>query len=141
MAQKSISVLHRIDSSMVWDSFIFNKNYKWLSYNLWFIYFQFYKIIFFIDQDKFLIYNSLHFKNNILKKKKFNNYSIMSKNLKRFCYYIDLYCIEFYNYIILLNLYFSTNLSYLNKKKKKKKKKKTSSTVKSFIVITLHVTF
>ena len=47
----------------------------------------------------------------------------MKANNKRFCYYIDLYCIEFYNFILLLNVYFSTTLNFLNKKKKNKKKK------------------
>lgn len=108
---------------MIWDSYIYNKNYKWLSYNLWFVYFQFYKIIYFIDQDIFFIYKNLHFNKNVINKKNFKNYNIMKKNTKRFCYYIDLYCIEFYNFIILLNLYFSINLNTLKKKEKLKKKK------------------
>lgn len=34
----------------------------------------------------------------------------------RFCYYIDLYCIEFFNQLILLNLYFLTNLDFYKNK-------------------------
>ena len=42
MGQKSLSSLHRIDSSMIWSSYIHDKRLKWLSYNLWFAYVQFY---------------------------------------------------------------------------------------------------
>ena len=122
MGQKSLSVLHRIDSSMTWDSHIFNKNYKWLSYNLWFMYLQFYKTIYFIDTDIVRIYDNLHIASNSFILKKFNNYMPMIPNTKRFSYYIDLYCLEFFNYILLINLYFLTDLEFFKKRKKRKKK-------------------
>lgn len=127
LGQKSLSVLHRIDSTMIWNSYIYNKNYKWLSYNLWFVYTQFYKIIFFIDQNEFIIYNNLHYTENTFLTKNYNNCYNILKNHKRFSYYIDLYCIEFYNYLILLNLYFQTDLLFF------KKKKKNSRSAKKYI--------
>lgn len=110
-------MLHRADASMIWNSFLFDKNYKWLSYNVWFLYIQFYKVMFFFDftinnNDKLLnYYNNKNFLN--LKKKK--NFKITSVT-PRFCYYIDLYCIEFFNQLILLNLYFLTNLDFYKNK-------------------------
>lgn len=118
MAQKSLSMLHRVDASMIWSSYLFDKKFKWLSYNLWFIYIQFYKIIFFFNiqdkkNNKFLkYYNKISF---ITNKKK--NFFYLKKNNFRFSYYLDLYCIEFYNYLLLLNLYFFTTLKFYKKKK------------------------
>jgi len=68
MAQKSLSVLHRIDSSMIWNSYIYNRNYKWLSYNLWFSYIQFYKVIFCFDNNKknTIQYNLIYIKNSFI---------------------------------------------------------------------------
>ena len=107
---------------MTWDSHIFNKNYKWLSYNLWFLYLQFYKTIYFIEIDVVRIYDNLHLNYNTFILKKLDNYIPLMGNNKRFSYYIDLYCLEFFNYILLINLYFSTDLEFFKKKKKKKKK-------------------
>lgn len=33
-------------------------------------------------------------------------------------YYIDLYCIEFYNFLLLINLYFQANLPFFQNKKR-----------------------
>lgn len=103
---------------MIWTSYLFDKKFKWLSYNLWFIYIQFYKIIFFFNiQDKkknklLHQYNKTSF---IINKQK--NFFYLKKNTSRFSYYLDLYCIEFYNYLLLLNLYFFTILKFYKKKK------------------------
>jgi len=73
MAQKSLSVVHRIDNSMTWEMRIFNKQNKWLSYSLWIIYTYLYKLVFFIQVDKNYVYNNLHTSEQtfiILKKKK-----------------------------------------------------------------------
>lgn len=111
-------MLHRADASMIWSSFLFDKKFKWLSYNLWFLYINFYKVIFFFNiqdykQNKFLNqYNEISF---ILRRKK--NFYFLKKNTVRFSYYFDLYCIEFYNHLILLNLYFFTTLKFYKKKK------------------------
>ena len=116
LAQKSLSMLSRADCSMIWNSFIFDKKYKWLSYNLWFFYIQFYKVIFFFDftiNKNFKLLNHLY-KKNILQSKK-HKFKISSVT-PRFSYYIDLYCLEFLNQLILLNLYFFTNLEFYKKK-------------------------
>lgn len=121
LGQKSLSMLHRADASMIWTSFLYDKHNKWLSYNLWFIYIQFYKILFFFDftihknQD----YLNLHLKKNFLIKKKYKNFKLLSTT-PRFSYYIDLYCFEFLNQLILLNLYFYTTLNFYKKSKLKK---------------------
>jgi hypothetical protein len=114
-------MLHRADASMIWTSFLFDKYNKWLSYNLWFIYIQFYKVLFFFDfkihkNQEFL--NS-HLKENFLIKKKYKKFKLLSKT-PRFSYYIDLYCFEFLNQLILLNLYFYTTLIFYKKSKLKK---------------------
>lgn len=115
MGQKSLASLHRIDSSMTWNSIMNNKKNKWSYYNVWFIYTYFYKIIFF-----FTLYNEKN-KFNIIKKegesliKKLKKF-IPETYTPRFSYYIDLHCIEFFNYMILLNLYFFTNLIFFKKK-------------------------
>ena len=101
---------------MIWNSFILDKKYKWLSYNLWFFYIQFYKVIFFFDftiHKNFKLLNHLY-KKNILQSKK-HKFKISSVT-PRFSYYIDLYCLEFLNQLILLNLYFFTNLEFYKKK-------------------------
>ena len=118
MGQKSLYTLHRTDSSMIWNSQIFDKKHKWLSYNLWFLYIQFYKVIFFftpnIRKDD-IILNSKYKRSFFTSLKKYCNYP--TKNSKRFCYYIDLYCFEFLGKIILINLYYVANLKFYKKKK------------------------
>lgn len=121
MGQKGLSVLHRIDSSMIWQSYIYNKRYKWLSYNLWFAYIQFYKIIFFLDID-LILNNNLAYNNTFLTKTYKNIYKIYKKHI-RFSYHIDLYCIEFHNFLLLLNIFFYANLDFFQHKQKLKKKK------------------
>jgi len=123
MAQKSLSVVHRIDNSMTWEMRIFNKQNKWLSYSLWIIYTYLYKLVFFIQVDKNYVYNNLHTSEQtfrILKKKK-----IIPLNIKkRFCYYISLYSFEFLNFIILLSIFFQISLKTLSRKKQYKNKNK-----------------
>lgn len=118
LGQKSLYTLHRTDSSMVWNSQIFDKKHKWLSYNLWFVYIQFYKIIFFFNpkrrKDRAIL-NSKYKKSFFIVSKKYCDYS--TKNSKRFCYYIDLYCFEFLGQIILINLYYVASLKFYKKKK------------------------
>jgi len=57
--------------------------------------------------------------------KKYCNYP--TKNSKRFCYYIDLYCFEFLGQIILINLYYVANLKFYKKKKTSNKKNKLTT--------------
>lgn len=116
-------MLHRSDCSMIWNSFLLDKNYKWLSYNLWFFYIQFYKVIFFFNftiNKNFTILNYFYINKFIyIKTKKFK----LSSKTPRFSYYIDLYCLEFLNQLILLNLYFFTNLDFYKKKRNLTKNK------------------
>lgn len=124
MGQKSLAVLHRADASMIWNSYIYNKQYKWLSYNLWFAYIHFYKIIFFCNSYSYSFLNNMsNFKNKNLINIS-NKYISINKTSVRFSYYIDLYCLEFYNYLLLINIYFLTNLSFFKLKKKVWNKKK-----------------
>ncbi len=64
-----------------------------------------------------LTYGSNKNDNYVILKNK-NIYNI-SKTYIRFMYYIDLYCIEFYNFLLLINIYFKTNLIFFKSKKKK----------------------
>lgn len=123
MAQKSLSVLHRIDTSMTWDMRTFNKKFKWMSYSLWIVYTYFYKTIFFVEQDENYIYSYLHINANTFLNHKLNKKMNISKFHKRFSYYISLYAFEFLQYTILLSLFFQINLSTLKKKKLFRKKK------------------
>lgn len=121
MAQKSLSVLHRIDSSMIWNSYIYDKKFKWLSYNLWFSYIQFYKICFFFNVDNSNTNTNLtYLKNSFILKNNVKYFNLI-KTPTRFSYYIDLYCVEFFNYILLINLYFYTNLLFYKHKSNKHK--------------------
>lgn len=128
MGQKSLSSLHRIDSSMIWSSYIHDKRFKWLSYNLWFAYIQFYKVIFFFNYEKSKFRRNVFccFSKNFLSSK-LVNYKHPSKTNLRFCYYIDLYCVEIFNFLLLLNLYFFTTLAFYKKKKKKISMKKLNN--------------
>ena len=102
MGQKSFSSLHRIDSSMIWNSYITDKDFKWLSYNLWFTYIQYYKIVFFFNYYQNYLINNFTKESTFYKeKKKFIN---IKKNKIRFMYYIDLYCVDFSKYIFLINI-------------------------------------
>lgn len=123
MGQKSLSVLHRIDNSMIWDVNMYNKNYKWLSYNLWFAYINFYKVIFFLEQNQFYFFNNLTYFQNSFITNRYQIFYTLIKNYKRFSYYIDLYCITFIDVIILINVYFETTLLFYKQKKKYIKKK------------------
>lgn len=110
---------------MVWNSFLLDKNYKWLSYNLWFTYIQFYKVIFFFDfivQGNKKLLNYYYRKNFLFKSTKYKQFKL-TKTKPRFSYYTDLYCIEFFDQLILLNLYFFTNLEFYKKKRSIKRKK------------------
>lgn len=112
MGQKSLSLLHRADSSMIWSSYIFDKKNKWLSYNLWFIYIYFYKNIifhqFYLKKNRKYLHNKLNCFLYLKKKKKL----YLNKKKQRFSYYIDLYCFEIYDSLILINLFFFTNLRF-----------------------------
>lgn len=119
MGQKSLSSLHRVDSSMIWNSSLYNSNYKWLSYNLWFSYIQFYKIIFFLNTVKSKFFSNFdYFNNNTFLKKKKKSFS-PCKNFVRFSYYIELYCVEFHDYLFLINIFFFTNLIFFKDVKSK----------------------
>jgi hypothetical protein len=109
---------------MIWNSFLFDKHYKWLSYNLWFTYIQFYKVIFFFDFTLKLNTKMLNYyyrRNFIFTSKKYKQFKL-TKTKPRFSYYTDLYCLEFFDQLLLLNLYFFTTLQFYKKKHYLKKK-------------------
>ena len=133
MGQKSLSVLHRADASMLWSSYIFDKKNKWLSYNLWFIYVYFYKNIIFCKF--YLKKNSKYFHkikliSFIIKQNKKKLF--LTKSKTRFSYYIDLYCIEIFESLILLNLFFFTHLPFYKQELSLKQKKITNSIVDDY---------
>ncbi len=66
-------------------------------------------------------YNNLKWVKQDLNK---NNYITPTPSDKKFQYYIDIYCIEFDKYILLINIYFLCNLIFYQKTKKKQKNKK-----------------
>ena len=39
--------------------------------------------------------------------------TLVGRETMRFSYHLDLYCIEIFNYLLLLNIYFLVNLEYL----------------------------
>ncbi len=120
MGQKSLYSLHRVDSSMIWESSLCNSNYKWLSYNLWFTYLYYYKFMTFNFRNSSIIFNNIFNNFNSLISNKNWKYRKFQKIDIRFTYHIDLYCIEFLNYLLLINIFFLTNLKFFKKKKKKK---------------------
>jgi len=106
---------------MIWNSYIYDKKFKWLSYNLWFSYIQFYKICFFFNVDNSNTNTNLtYLKNSFILKNNVKYFNLI-KTPTRFSYYIDLYCVEFFNYILLINLYFYTNLLFYKHKSNKHK--------------------
>ena len=120
MGQKSLSSLHRIDSSMIWNSYLYNNNFKWLSYNIWFSYIQFYKVIIFLNSKKIEKQNNFHYYDNtIFVKTKIKKYFHVKHQFVRFSYYIDLYCVEFLDYLLLINIFFLTDLKFYKNSHKK----------------------
>ena len=87
------------------------------------MYIHFYKIIFFCNSYNYVFLNNFSSKKNIqlIKLKKKNLF--FTKTHVRFSYYIDLYCLEFYNSLLLINIYFLTNLSFFKNKNLKNKNK------------------
>lgn len=66
-----------------------------------------------------------------------NNQNTKYLNLRsttiRFSYFIELYCLEYFNFLFLINVYFLTNLSFF-KKSKKSKKSKFKQKLKTFFL-------
>ena len=128
MGQKSLPQLHKIDTSMMWETSLYNSNYKWLSYNLWFIFTYYYKYNLYSMNQKNLELNNFFLNQNYLVNIRFNKYSRLKSYNIRFSYFIELYCLEYYNYLLLINIFFLTNLSFfkdskqLNLENKKKLK-------------------
>ena len=114
MGQKAFSILDKTDSSLVWTASIFDRRYKWLSYNLWFSYIQFYKntLFFNVRFSSLKKYNTSQ--NKIFFKTK-GEVRAPRREAVRFSYHLDLYFIEIFNYLLLLNIYFLINLEHLKK--------------------------
>ena len=114
MAQKSLTILDKADLSLVWTSCIFDKKYKWLSYNLWFSYIQYYKNVFFFNV-KFNPLKRYNVPQNRIFFKIKGGSNLGRREVVRFSYHLDLYCIEVFNHLLLLNIYFLVNLEYLKR--------------------------
>ena len=78
--------------------------------------------------QKNLELNNFFLNQNYLVNARFNKYSRLKSYNIRFSYFIELYCLEYYNYLLLINIFFLTNLSFfkdskqLNLENKKKLK-------------------
>jgi len=78
--------------------------------------------------QKNLELNNFFLNQNYLVNIRFNKYSRLKSYNIRFSYFIELYCLEYYNYLLLINIFFLTNLSFfkdskqLNLENKKKLK-------------------
>ncbi len=121
MGQKSLPLLHKIDTSMIWENSLYNEKYKWLSYNLWFIFIYYYKQNLFYLYKENIQLSNLTVKNNLTPKFNCKYKRTKSTNI-RFSYHIELYCLEYYNYLLLINIFFLTHLNFFKSSKKKKKK-------------------
>jgi len=123
LGQKSLHLLHKVDTSMMWETSLYNSNYKWLSYNLWFTYIYYYKAVTFqLKKPKILFIN--HNNYNTLLNIYYKKNKLRENTQVRFSYHIELYCVEFVNYLILINIYFLTNLKFFKIKNYNKKNKK-----------------
>lgn len=70
--------------------------------------------------QKDLNLNNFFFQKNTLLNSCNNKYNRLQYNNIRFSYHIELYCLEYYNYLLLLNIFFLTNLNFFKISKKKK---------------------
>lgn len=120
MGQKAFSMLDKADSSLVWTASIFDRKYKWLSYNLSLSYIQFYKNILFFNV-KFKPLKKYNISQNIFFFKPKGETKAVKKESIRFSYHLDLYFIEVLNYLLILNIYFLINLEYLKRSGKQLK--------------------
>jgi len=115
MGQKSLPQLHKIDTSMIWETSLYNYDYKWLSYNLWFIFTYFYKYNLFSINQKNLELSNFFLNQNYLINSKVKKYVKLKSFNIRFSYFIEIYCLEYFNYLFLINIFFLTNLYFFKK--------------------------
>jgi hypothetical protein len=127
LGQKSLYTLHRVDTSMIWESSLHNSNYKWLSYNLWFTFIYYFKYISFTAKQMDTLFSNFSSIDNSLVNSLINKHKKFENTPIRFSYHIELYCLEFLNHLILLNIFFLTDLSFFKLKKKKNNKYKKKS--------------
>jgi hypothetical protein len=76
--------------------------------------------------QKNLTLNNFFFYQNYLLNKQSNKYIKLKSINIRFSYFIELYCLEYFNYLFLINIFFLTNLSFFKKKKKIKLNSETN---------------
>lgn len=62
--------------------------------------------------------NNFFYNGNYLLNIKLKKYKKLKSTPIRFSYFIELYCLEYFNYLLLINIFFLTNLSFFKKKKK-----------------------
>lgn len=108
MSQKSLPILNKVGTSMVWYTTFFYKHYKWLSsQNLYMLYFL-NKIFVYLD----MIFEELHwiefYSRNLYKTKRNSIKSYFFK--ERFSRPFTSYLININSKLLVFNLYYVTNL-------------------------------
>jgi len=120
LAQKSLPILNKVNTSMVWYTTYYHKHYKWLSsQNLYLLYF-FNKLFIYLD---FFFINLLW-----LKPYQQHLYYVPAKNFLptftkiRFYKPVTSYLINVSEVYIIFNIYYKTTLEAFQNSSKKKKK-------------------
>ena len=124
MAQKSLPILNKVGTSMVWYTTYYYKHYKWLSsQNLYLLYF-FNKLFVYLD---FLFLNLLWLKpytTNLYPTKK--NPSVIRYTRVRFFKPVTSYLLSIGSYFTLFNIYYSTSLESFQQISKESTRKEFS---------------
>lgn len=113
MAQKSLPILNKVNTSMVWYTTFYSKHYKWLSsqnlylmyfFNKLFVYldFLFYELLWVVPYSNYLYYSKLP--------KSFSKWSKI-----RFFKPLTAYIVNVSNVFIVFNLYYKTTLEAFQK--------------------------
>jgi|LakMenEpi03Aug12_release.lakeMendotaPanAssembly.Ray.scaffolds.fasta_scaffold531811_2 hypothetical protein len=67
--------------------------------------------------QKNLNLNNFFLNQSCLIKNKYIKYSRLKSFNIRFSYFIEIYCLEYYDYLFLINIFFLTNLNFFKKSK------------------------
>lgn len=67
--------------------------------------------------QKNLNLNNFFLNESCLIKNKYIKYSRLKSFNIRFSYFIEIYCLEYYDYLFLINIFFLTNLNFFKKSK------------------------
>jgi len=99
MSQKSLPVLNKINTSMVWYTTFYNKYYKWLSMNIMFLVYIYIKILTRIDVFNLQLIWNLVYSNP--------NHSILGD---KFFYPVSIFIVNTNNFILLYNFFYQSTL-------------------------------